>query len=82
MFTILHWELVPILVRTAPPLMHPLKVGVTGDSRRGLVRGVSLGDTVGVVRGMAHGMMLGVRRMRGDVREKSATSPRFSNSSW
>ena len=39
--------------RTAPPLMRPVKVGVTGVGYRGLVRGVSLGDTVSVVCGMA-----------------------------
>ena len=51
--------------RTAPPFTHPLKVGVTGVSHRGLICGVSLGDTVSVVCSVAQVVMPGVCRTRG-----------------
>ena len=61
--------------RTTPPLMHPLAYDVAGVGHRGLNCRVSFGDTVSVVRGVARGVTPGICGTKGDVGEKSVTSP-------
>ena len=52
-----------------------------GVGHRGLICGVSFGDTVGVVCGVAHGVIPGIHEMWWDIGRKLMMSQRFHSSS-